>query len=838
MSENKFLIAALSLAERGLSVLPCWGVEKGRCACGQAGCESPGKHPIGQIVPHGVKDATADPEVIKKWWKGYPRANVAIATGKISEIIVLDIDPRNGGRESLAKLEQEYGKLINTYRVKTGGDGEHHYFKYTKGKINSLGPGLDIQSDGKYVLAPPSNHKSGGVYEHLDSQLRAFEPCPNWFFSNKEKGEPPIPQGDSKKIKEGERNDTLTSLAGTMRGRGFEEEAILAALLEHNQEKCEPPLAEEEVRGIATSVSKYAAGAPPPAGVEFGVYHGEICLIKNSVHIPLCNFTAEIVEEIVQDDGADTVRFFAIKGKLRSGRKLPIIRVPSGKFSGLSWVTEFWGYEAILKAGFSRKEQLREAIQRLSPPAATRYVYTHTGWREIQGRQVFLTGNGAVGMEGVEVELGAALKGYQLPRKIENEKDAMRHALRLLKVAPLNITVPLFAAMFRAPLATVLPTDFTIHVVGLTGALKSTLVSLFLSLHGKFDETHLPAGWNSTANALERQAFLLKDIPFVIDDYAPPALKKKEFEGKFGLLMRAQGNLQGRGRMRADSSLRPSYPPRGIIISTGETSPPGESLLARTFIIELERKQINLKLLGELQEVRSQFPHALAGYLVWLAPQIGKIGDALKRDFEERRAGETMNGGHLRVPGVMANLWVGVDWALRYAEEIGAVTEIQAEEHRKSCWESLVKQGKEQAKTVKGERPILRFLRVLTSLRNQGKISLRERKNKKSAYDVQPNTIVWWEDQEEIYLVPEAAFRAVALACRDSGEQFPISQARLIKNFQQEGLSRANPGRYTLSFKVEGKTSRVLCLPKDKIKKVLEGDFSGPGAAEQEEIDL
>ncbi|MBW1987895.1 MAG: bifunctional DNA primase/polymerase, partial [Deltaproteobacteria bacterium] len=70
------LEAALSYARRGWPVIPVWWSSQGQCACGVSDCSSPGKHPLGALVPHGVKDAATSPEVIKSWWHRYPAANV------------------------------------------------------------------------------------------------------------------------------------------------------------------------------------------------------------------------------------------------------------------------------------------------------------------------------------------------------------------------------------------------------------------------------------------------------------------------------------------------------------------------------------------------------------------------------------------------------------------------------------------------------------------------------------------------------------------------------------------------------------------------------------------
>src|SRR5262249_16437007 len=131
---------------------------------------------------------------------------------------------------------------------------------------------------------------------------------------------------------------------------------------------------------------------------------------------------------------------------------------------------------------------------------------------------------------------------------------------------------------------------------------KSTLAALFLNHFGEdFDRLHLPGAWSSTANQLERRAFILKDALFVIDDYAPSGADARELELKAARVLRAQGNLAGRGRLRADLSDRPAFPPRGLILSTGEQRPPGQSIVARLLLIEMDPGTVDLGRLTEAQ---------------------------------------------------------------------------------------------------------------------------------------------------------------------------------------------------------------------------------------------
>lgn len=159
---------ALQYAENGYAVFPVHGIEGGRCTCGKQECSSPGKHPIHS---GGFKNATTDAGTIADWWRDHPRANVAIATGEVSGIMVVDVDygPGGDGFISIADLELENGRIPSSARVRTGSGGMHIYLKMPDRPISSsagkLGPSIDIRANNGYVVAPPSTHISGNTYE-------------------------------------------------------------------------------------------------------------------------------------------------------------------------------------------------------------------------------------------------------------------------------------------------------------------------------------------------------------------------------------------------------------------------------------------------------------------------------------------------------------------------------------------------------------------------------------------------------------------------------------------------------------------------------------------------
>lgn len=153
----------LELAENGFHTLQVYPAgEKGRCGCGNPRCRSQGKHPVSGGTHF---KATAERREILDQFTG-SGFNIAVHAG-LSQVVILDIDPRNGGNETLGALEREYGELKAQVVVETGGGGQHLYFESLPGgpKLpSSLGPGVDVISGNKYAIAPPSLHASGGYY--------------------------------------------------------------------------------------------------------------------------------------------------------------------------------------------------------------------------------------------------------------------------------------------------------------------------------------------------------------------------------------------------------------------------------------------------------------------------------------------------------------------------------------------------------------------------------------------------------------------------------------------------------------------------------------------------
>jgi len=300
--------AALNYAKRGFAVFPLHHVlfraeDDGRptCSCGKADCKSIGKHPR---TPTGLKEATTNVDKIRAWWRKWPTANIGVATGAPSNLYVIDQD--DGGELTIRLLEERFTAFPETLRIRTGSGGIHWYFRppphiflrNTQGDAkNGLGPKVDTRGDGGYVVAPPSNHRSGSTYR-VEVDAGPAE-LPLWVgeYLQERTAAPkrvetlrtdPKPAGDADPaiadayyvchadVVEGgsvSRHNALRSLSYRLAMAGVKEETIHKIVQRANALHCLPPKEPDEVTKLVDSALikediRAARAAPPEPNVD------------------------------------------------------------------------------------------------------------------------------------------------------------------------------------------------------------------------------------------------------------------------------------------------------------------------------------------------------------------------------------------------------------------------------------------------------------------------------------------------------------------------------------------------------------------------------------------
>jgi hypothetical protein len=582
-----------------------------------------------------------------------------------------------------------------------------------------------------------------------------------------------------------------------------------------------------------------------PGGPYFATRDGLFVVRKtkdDTVSVPLTNFEAAIVAEIEEDDGAEKTLDFDIEvlqGKLRTR-----LRIPAADFSSMNWVLLKLGSSFVLHAGSMTKDHTRAAIQLLSGPVQRKTVFTHTGWRKHNGGWAYIHGGGAIGADGpvagIEVKLPSALAPFvlQAPKGDREITGAIRASLDLLNLGPADLMTPLQGALYRSVLG---QADFAVHVAGPTGSFKSEVAALMEQhLGAGFDRRHLPASWSSTGNALEGLAFTAKDFPLVIDDFAPTGspFDRQRYHREAERIFRAQGNNSARQRMRADTSLRPPKPPRGLILSTGEEIPTGQSIRARCFILEFGPNTIDKDKLTEAQKrgAAGIYCRAFTAYLQWLAGHLDGIQQSAHERLAEFRKKATTSEQHRRTPWLVAELFFGWEIFLQFAQEKNVLSIAEKRELSDLVWVALGVAAAGQSKFQKTSEPTRRFLELTEAAIASGKAHLanlhgREPpmpeafgwrsfvvgvdENERIDWRPQGDRIGWVDrDSGDLFLEPHASYSAAQRMAGLGGEGISVSDQTLHKRLDEKRLlkSKAKGRGLTVRKQVEGRRREVLHL--------------------------
>lgn len=199
----------------------------------------------------------ADRNLVTSWFSSLSNAGVGLVTGRISGVVVLDVE-----HDCPIPIEDILRKYPTGMISKSGGGGRHLFYNYPRGvgRISNrvrIFEGADLRADGGFIVLPPTLHPSGGRYEWLSrGPMGAF---PRELLDMQSR--PKAQEGDGwitealRGVSEGGRNDTCARLAGYFFKKGVNSDIVEALLLEWN-EKNDPPLPIKEVRTTIKSIER------------------------------------------------------------------------------------------------------------------------------------------------------------------------------------------------------------------------------------------------------------------------------------------------------------------------------------------------------------------------------------------------------------------------------------------------------------------------------------------------------------------------------------------------------------------------------------------------------
>ena len=566
----------------------------------------------------------------------------------------------------------------------------------------------------------------------------------------------------------------------------------------------------------------------------YGVANGAISTVNGNETKALCDFVVLPRMELTRDDGVNTSLNFVLDGWNSSGKKLGRVTIRASELDGMNWVTEKWGMDACVAPGSTTKGKVAWAIKKVGQLTAQRVTeYNHTGWRKIGGKWCYLYHGGAVGLDGITVDMGDALKTYRLDGGGAEGFDqipfpeAAKASLRIQETMKEEIGIALLGTTYLAPLrefmsATDIVPAFALFLYGESGTHKTTAAALAMSHFGNFHAKNPPASFNDTGNQIRKKAFLVKDMPILVDDYHPvtSVQEKRQMAATAQTLSRAFGDGVDRGRLNADSTIKANTPPRSVAIITGEDLPAiGASGLARYFILDIDKEDIPVgKDLTEMQELarKGTLQRAMRGYILWLLKQADGMPQRLhdlflqyREEIHKRSAGQ-----HDRAPETVACILIGYAMMLNYFRDLGLFDTKKAADMLAYAQKKLMEASSKQARDMESEKPTRIFLDSLAELLSSKQVALKDLTTEDAKDPPPTERMIGYMDAETYYLLPNVAFGAVQKLCREQGQEFPVSLKALYKHLRTDGILELQRDENPVKVKRIGqKTARLLWIP-------------------------
>lgn len=581
---------------------------------------------------------------------------------------------------------------------------------------------------------------------------------------------------------------------------------------------------------------------------------------------PLSNFAATITHQLTLDDGLNKPSIsYTVAAKLADGGSLPELEIESEEFEQVAkWVPRHWGADAILYVPPAQGYNIARSIKEISKTKGFKRetVYKFTGWTTLDGKRAFLTSDGAITEDGqnsgVRVELGHnRLNYYRLsapPADAIELRDAVKHSLGFLSLAPLQVTAPLWCAMYGAPLMEVCSLNAVIWIYGPTQSRKSTLTMLALCHFGdqfiKGREYYAPMDWMSTATALEGAMFAAKNVPMVIDDFAPQfaALgESRDIHKRAHQVVRSVGNRSSRGRANADLTERAQRPPRGIVVATAELPLTGMSIVGRMIYVPVERGDVELSAdgSGPLDQAQAlagpgqaMYAKSMAGYVRWLAHNWEPVIERARANHERANqyARSVFPSTQSRLMDYYADLITYGRTALEFAVATGAIEKDAALAlGNEQMPGALVELLSNQSSRVAGQSPVIKLFESLAEMVISKKAYFAPRTGSAPTPPRDATLIGWYgyeKSRRVIYLRLSTCLTIAREFWQRTGEGFETSIDALQREIWQAHLVTRRSGEsYTVSVWIADDNSnvRVLVIDSDRVPEVAGVDiWAGP----------
>ena len=557
------------------------------------------------------------------------------------------------------------------------------------------------------------------------------------------------------------------------------------------------------------------------SAADFGTYKKIVDKVGLEYWEKVSPVVLELLPDVILKDGLGEERQIRFSAQV-AGKNESIITIGADSFT----VDQKFNSGIVAALGANACTQtrkigdLRLALISLSASSLkTEYVRQYTGWSEDFTK--FFVANGVVDGDSFRdfsderIELGCNpnyMSRYMLQRTPDDISEVRACIINdLLTVFPYKITLPFLAYIFSAPLYGFMPNikPSVLFLSGITGSYKTSFSQVMMSFFGDFVGASFES-FNSTVNAITKAGFMLKDVPFVVDDYKPIAVNTRQVVA----LIQGTGDRQGRARMNIDTSLKGQYYVRGNLICTGEDYPAlGEvSVLARMLLLQIQERG-DSEHLANAQRMASNFSGIMAGWIQFLINKKLNRSVMIDKVNTYRQSLQAHHGRTAETIAFLKVVWELVSEFLRLEELDDAFEQAIVA----VCRDMYIATTNETAANV--------FVETLKGLIEDQTLTL-QCLSQGQCFDNQ--NIIGFYNAENVFVFPDRAISEVnSRLQRMTHNAIEFSRNALYRQLSAENFIVTDQNNSTVKIRVGDRSLRMLKFPRSIFAGTVENLCSG-----------
>lgn len=542
----------------------------------------------------------------------------------------------------------------------------------------------------------------------------------------------------------------------------------------------------------------------------------------------ISNFEAKWVERLVYwkgDDHTDGDSQEEYTVVVKQDDEEITLRVPPSSYEEPRELTKFIRRKTppyfVIEDRMSGK--FHTGLGKYSGRPAIRNVYEATGWLPDQDKFILPGAPGAIGAhdgwdETIVFDSRTATE-MMAPRLFDTDADIETTLRTLMSDVPAKVLIPIFLQYMAAPFCSIGLTERTLlHVLGETGAYKSSLMMALLSVYGhvKGDAQGRVSWQSGTENALRAALYNHRDLPVLMDDYKTGLVEQR----KANALIQGYGDTSGRQRLTRELKNSQAHTPRGLASSSGENWWGGQrSTNYRTLLVRIKKGSVTLPQIIEVTNLATSGALSAigVGWLRWLCEN-GKaaLTDRLTDETAQARSKivDLMSEEHARLVAALSGLFAINKMFLDFLHVRAPGIHAEYRKYSSEGFLAMLGSARDQAEEGHDVSPLSMLLTALSEAVSTGVVWLSPKKKGGMGFGDGVGRVVGYVDEGHMYITSWLTMGWYENELRSRGQSATIDWSAVVQDAKENFDGEEDTQYYyDASLPSPKRRARMLRLP-------------------------